>query len=212
MKVILVNGSSNKHGCTYTALQEIEKTLNENNIETEIFQLGNLELRDCCGCGTCKTEKNSGKCIFQDGLVNEFIEKAKEADGFIFGSPVYYAHPSGRLLSFMDRAFYAGSYAFAYKPAAAIVSARRAGTTASVDVINKYFTINNMPVVSSNYWNMVHGGQNKPDDVKQDLEGLQIMRILGKNMSWLLKSIEAGKKAGVEQPQPEQKIPTNFIR
>lgn len=212
MKVLLVNGSSNKHGCTYTALSEIEKALNAEGIETEIFQIGNAELRDCCGCQGCRKESSEGKCIFKDDCVNEFIEKAKNADGFIFGSPVYYAHPSGRLLSFMDRAFYAASYAFAYKPAAAIVSARRAGTTASLDAIIKHFTINNMPVISSNYWPMVHGGQNKPDDVKQDIEGLQIMRGLGTNMAWILKCIEAGKNAGINRPVFEPKIMTNFIR
>ena len=145
-----------------------------------------------------------------DDIVNEIIEKAKDSDGFIFGSPVYYAHPSGRLLSLMDRLFYAGGGAFAYKPAAAIVSARRAGTTASIDAITKHFTINKMPVISSNYWNMVHG--NCPEEVMQDKEGLQIMRVLGQNMAWILKCIEAGKKAGIEKPETEDKIWTNFIR
>ena len=134
------------------------------------------------------------------------------ADGFIFGSPVYYAHPSGRLLSFMDRVFYAGGSNFAYKPAAAIVSARRAGTTASLDVINKYFTINNMPVVPSNYWNMVHGGQNKPEDVKKDEEGMQVMRNLGLNMAWILKCLEVGKISGIDHPTAEERVYTNFVR
>ena len=209
MKVLLVNGSSNKQGCTFTALSEIEKLLNNEGIETEIFQLGNAELRDCCGCQDCRTK---GECVFKDDAVNEFIEKAKNADGFVFGSPVYYAHPSGRLLSFMDRVFYAASSALAYKPAAAIVSARRAGTTASLDAITKHFTINNMPVISSSYWPMVHGKQNTPDDVKQDLEGLQIMRTLGTNMAWILKCIDAGKNSGINKPVPEPKIMTNFVR
>ena len=161
MKVLLLNGSSNRQGCTYTALCEIAKTLENEGIETEIFQIGNRPIRDCIGCGSCK--KNEGKCVFEEDDVDLFIEKAKEFDGFIFGSPVYYAHPSGRLLSFLDRAFFAGKKNFAYKPAAAIVSARRAGTTASLDAITKHMTINNMPVVSSNYWNMVHG--NTPDEV-----------------------------------------------
>lgn len=208
MKVLLVNGSAHEKGCTYTALCEISKTLEENGIETEIIQIGSNSIRDCIGCCACR--KNNGTCVFSDDIVNEFIEKAKNADGFIFGSPVYYAHPSGRLLSFMDRAFYAGKENFAYKPAAAIVSARRAGTTASVDVITKHFTINNMPVVPSNYWNMVHG--NKPEEVAQDKEGLQTMRNLGTNMAWLLKCIEAGKSAGIETPCGEEKIRTNFIR
>lgn len=208
MKVLLINGSSNKNGCTFTALSEIAETLHNEGVETEIIQLGAAPIRDCVGCFACK--KNGGKCVFEENGVNEFIEKAKDADGFVFGSPVYYAHPSGRLLSFMDRAFFAGKKNFEYKPAAAIVSARRAGTTASMDVIMKHFTISNMPVISSNYWNMVHGS--KPDDVKQDEEGMQIMRNLGLNMSWMMKCIEAGKVSGIEKPTAEEKIWTNFIR
>lgn len=209
MKVLLFNGSSNTHGCTYTALEEIASALQNNGIETEIIQIGKDAIRDCIGCGACR--KIGGKCVYKDDIVNEVIEKAKTADGFIFGSPVYYAHPSGRLLSFMDRIFYAGGANFAFKPAAAIVSARRAGTTASLDAITKHFTINQMPVVSSNYWPMVHGAQNSPDDVKQDLEGLQIMRVLGNNMAWLLKCIEAGRQAGIDKPQAEERVWTNFI-
>lgn len=208
MKVLLINGSSRKEGCTFTALTEVAKSLEMNGIDTEIIHLGANAIRDCVGCGACKGNDNG--CIFKDDIVNEIIEKAKTADGFIFGSPVYYAHPSGRILSLMDRLFYAGARHFAFKPAAAIVSARRAGTTASIDAITKHFTINQMPVVSSNYWNMVHG--NSPDDVKQDLEGLQIMRILGENMAWLLKCIEVGKNTGINPPQTEKKIWTNFIR
>ncbi|HIU93302.1 MAG TPA: flavodoxin family protein [Candidatus Limenecus avicola] len=208
MKVLLVNGSSNLKGCTYTALSEVAGVLEQNGIETEFVQLGNGPIRDCIGCGACRN--NGGVCAFNEDNVNAFIQKAKEADGFVFGSPVYYAHPSGRLLSFMDRAFFAGKKNFAYKPAAAVVSARRAGTTGSVDVITKHFTISNMPVVPSNYWNMVHGS--KPEDVRQDLEGMQIMRNLGLNMAWMLKCIEAGKKSGIELPVAEEKIWTNFIR
>ena len=211
MKVLLFNGSSNRQGCTYTALKEVADTLNQEGIETEIIQVGSKGIRDCIGCGGCRN-MTDGKCVFNDDIVNEVIDKAKDADGFIFGSPVYYAHPSGRILSFMDRLFYAGGANFAFKPAAAIVSARRAGTTASLDTMTKHFTINNMPVVSSNYWPMVHGGQNKPDDVKQDLEGLQIMRNLGRNMAWLLKCIELGKNNGLNHPQLEEKIWTNFVR
>ena len=209
MKVLLLNGSSNKNGCTFTALSEVASTLNQEGVETEIFQLGNCEIRDCCGCGACR--KGLGKCVFEDGLVNEFIEKAKTSDGFVFGTPVYYAHPSGRILSFLDRAFYAGGYVFAYKPGAAIASARRSGTTASFDVLNKYFTICNMPVVSSFYWNNIHG--KLADDAKQDLEGLQTMRALGRNMAWLLKCIESGKNNGINRPeQIEDRIYTNFIK
>lgn len=208
MKVLLINGSCNENGCTYTALKTVAENLNKHGIETEIIQIGKNALRDCIGCRACR--KNGGHCIFKEDMVNEIIDKAKEADGFVFGSPVYYAHPSGRLLSFMDRLFYAGSAAFAYKPAAAVVSARRAGTTASIDVITKYFTINKMPVVSSNYWNMVHG--NTPEEVLHDLEGLQIMQTLGDNMAWLIKCIKFAKDAGIAHPQSEEKICTNFIR
>lgn len=209
MKVLLINGSCNKSGCTYTALSEVAKSLNAEGIETEFIQIGNKPVRDCIGCQVCRKNKDL-KCVFSDDIVNEIIEKAKEADGFIFGSPVYYAHPAGRLLSLMDRLFYAGGGAFAFKPAAAIVSARRAGTTASIDAITKHFTINKMPVVPSNYWNMVHG--NTPEEVMQDKEGLQIMRVLGQNMAWLMKCIEAGKNSGIELPKTEEKIRTNFIR
>ncbi len=208
MKVLLINGSANIKGCTYTALCEVEKVLNQQHIDTEIISLGNKPIRDCMGCQTCR--KNGGKCIFEDDMINEITEKAKNADGFVFGSPVYYAHPSGRLLSAMDRMFYSNSQAFKFKPAAAIVSARRAGTTASLDAIQKHFTINCMPIISSNYWNMVHG--NTPEEVLQDKEGLQIMRTLGQNMAWILKCIELGKKYDINKPDIEDKIHTNFIR
>lgn len=206
MKVILVNGSPHKEGCTYTALSETAKALNSNGIETEIFHLGTEPVAGCIACGACS---KTGKCIYNDP-VNEFVEKAKDADGFIFGSPVYYSGMSGQLCSFMDRAFYSGGKYMAGKPAAAVVSCRRGGATATFEQINKYFMITNMPVVSSQYWNQVHG--NTPDEVKQDLEGLQTMRTLGANMAWLLKCIEAGKKAGIEMPERETPIKTNFIR
>lgn len=206
-KVLLINGSCNPQGCTYTALSEVASVLNQEGIATEIIQLGKDPIRDCIGCGACA---KLGKCVFDDDLVNEVHEKALEADGFVFGTPVYYAHPSGRILSFLDRLFYSSKDAFAFKPGAAVASARRAGSTASLDVLNKYFTIAKMPVVSSNYWNMVHG--NTPGEVKQDLEGLQIMRGIGQNMAWMIKCIEAGKAAGITYPQTEQKIKTNFIR
>ena len=206
MKVLLVNSSPHKEGCTYRALFEVSKTLNEQGIETEIIQIKD-PIKDCMGCGACR---KTGECVIKEDMVNDFVKKARDFDGFIFGYPVYYAHPSGRLLSFMDRIFYSGSSAFAHKPAAAVVSARRAGTSASLDAITKHFTINNMPVISSNYWNMVHG--NKSEDVESDLEGLQIMRTLGLNMAWILKCIEAGRKSGIEKPQIEKKIWTNFIR
>jgi len=207
MKVLLINGSSNEKGCTYTALNEVATTLEKEGVETEILQLGKTPINDCVACYGCK---ETGKCVFNDDIVNEIIEKAQTFDGFVLGTPVYYAHPSGRILSALDRVFFAGGYAFSYKPAAAISSARRAGTTASFDVLNKYFTINNMPVVSSQYWNNVHG--HKPEDVQKDLEGLQIMRTLGRNMAWLLKCIELGKQNGINKPENvEERIRTNFI-
>lgn len=207
MKVLLLNGSGHKAGCTDRALREVAEALNAQGVETELLWLGNGPMRDCIGCGGCAMEKG---CIFKDDAINEIIEKARICDGFVFGSPVYYAHPSGRILSALDRLFYAGGDAFAYKPGAAVVSARRAGTTASLDVLNKYFTINNMPVVSSGYWNMVHG--NTPEEVEQDLEGLQVMRTLGRNMAWLLRCLEAGRDANVGIPAPEKRARTNFIR
>ena len=207
MKVLLVNGSPNKKGCTYTALCEVEKELNRFNIKTEIFYLGKKPLRGCTACEKCF---EIGRCVFDDDAVNVAIGKAAEADGFVFGSPVHYAGASGFITSFLDRCFFAGSDVFAYKPGAAVVSCRRGGATAAFDQLNKYFTISNMPVVSSQYWNMVHG--NTPEEVLQDLEGLQIMRTLGQNMAWLLKSIAAGRKAGIVRPEPEEHIWTNFIR
>lgn len=206
MKVLLLNGSAHEEGCTFTALSEIANVLNKEGIETEIFQLGNPALKDCSGCGACK---KIDKCVIDD-VVNEFVEKARECDGFIFGTPVYYAHPSGRILSFLDRAFYSGKTAFQFKPACAISSARRAGTTASFDVLNKYFTVSNMPIVSAGYWNNIHG--RVADDAKQDLEGLQVMRTLGRNMAWLLKCIELGKQNNINSPELEEKILTDFIR
>lgn len=205
MKVLLVNGSSRANGCTGVALKEVERALNEEGIETEFVFIGNAPIADCTACGFCEEHD---KCVFDD-LVNTFVEKAREADGFVFGSPVYYAHPSGRLLSFMDRVFYSGGDALRFKPAAAVLSARRAGTTASFDVINKYFTINCMPVVSSTYWNHVYGAQ--PDEVPGDKEGLATMYNIGKNMAWLLRCIALGRENGVVHPE-NVSVYTNFIR
>ena len=206
MKVLLVNGSPHAKGCTYTALSEVAASLEKEGIETEIFQVGTKPISGCLGCGGCI---KTGRCVISD-TVNEFLEKAEQADGFVFGSPVHFASASGMLTSFMDRAFYGRGNLFAYKPAAAVMSCRRGGATATFEQINKYFTISNMPIVGSQYWNMVHG--NTPDEVKQDLEGLQTMRTLGLNMAWLLKSIQAGREAGLELPQREPKVATNFIR
>ncbi|MFV0464463.1 MAG: flavodoxin family protein [Lachnospiraceae bacterium] len=208
MKVLLINGSSAPKGCTFTALNEVAMVLQEQNIETEIVSIGNAPLRDCINCRQCNTKYEG--CVFNDDIINELIQKAKEADGFIFGTPVYYAHPSGRILSALDRMFYSSKSAFLFKPGAAIVSARRAGTTASLDVMNKYFTIAEMPVVSSSYWNMVHGV--RAEDVKEDQEGVQIMRNLGRNMAWMLKCLEAGKKMGIQTPMNEYGSRTNFVR
>ena len=207
MQVLLINGSPRAKGCTYTALTEVAKALEADGIETEIFQVGAKPVRDCIACMKCRELK---KCVFDDDVANALIEKAKTADGFVFGSPVYYAHPSGILLSVLDRAFYAGGYAFAGKPGASVVSARRGGTAASFDVINKYFGITQMPVVSSSYWNMVYG--KTPDEVRQDEEGLQTMRNIGHNMAYLLKCMQAGKEQGILPPQNNVSVRTNFIR
>ncbi len=205
MNVLLVNGSSRRNGCTGTALAEVARALNEEGIDTEMVFIGNAALPDCTACRQCR---ELGRCVFDDA-VNAFVEKARQADGFVFGSPVYFAHPSARLLTFMDRAFYSGGAAFAFKPAAAVLSARRAGTTASFDVINKYFTICSMPVISSTYWNHVYGRQ--PEDVQEDKEGLMTMYNIGKNMAWLLKCLSLGKQNGLDHPE-NQKVLTNFTR
>ena len=206
MKVFLVNGSPHAKGCTYTALEEAAEALNKQGIDTEIFQVGNQPVAGCIGCGACK----KGEGCFRKDVVNEFVEKAKEADGFIFGSPIHYASASGAITSFMDRAFMCGGSRMAGKPAAAVVSCRRGGASAGFDQLNKYFTINCMPIVSSQYWNMVHG--NTPEEVKKDEEGLQTMRTLANNMAWLLKCIQAGKQAGITFPERETPIKTNYIR
>ena len=204
MKDLLINGSPDREGCTYTALCEVEKTLRAEGIDTEIFHIGVEPLPGCSGCCGCEGQ---GRCIFDDA-VYEALEKAETADAYVFGSPVHYAGIAGDMKSFMDRFFWAGDHTL--KPAAAVVSCRRAGATATLDGLNKYMTIAQMPVVSSGYWNMVHG--NTPDEVRQDLEGMQVMRTLGRNMAWLLKSIEAGRNAGLPLPEREKRIATNFIR
>ena len=193
MKVLMLNGSRREKGCTFTALSEVAKGLGEAGIETEILHVG----RDAV----------SGNI---DNIVKDIRDRLKNADGLVVGSPVYFAGASGEITAILDRLFMLAEADLRLKPAAAIASARRAGTTATLDALNKYFTYAEMPIVSSRYWNMVHGA--KPEDVKADEEGVQIMRILGRNMAWLLKSIEAGKKAGVEQPRAEKKVFTNFIR
>lgn len=206
MKVLMLNGSPNAAGNTYTALAEIGRQLSKEGIDYEIVQIGSDPIRDCIGCHAC-TDKG---CVFDDDSVNEFIVKAKEADGFVFGTPVYYAHPGGSILSFLDRVFFSCGDVFSFKPGAALAVARRAGTTSSFDVLNKYFTISNMPVVGSSYWNVVYGRQ--PGEVLMDAEGLRIMRNLAKNMAWLLKCIDSGKKSGLALPATERGEMTNFIR
>ena len=207
MKVIMLNGSPNKNGCTYTALNIIAKELAAQGIESEILWLGNGLVRGCIGCGGCKTAE---KCVFFDDPVNGIGEKLKHADGYIFGAPVHYSSPNGAMISAMDRLFYAFGKYMQLKPAAAVVSARRAGTTASFDVLNKYIQINNMITVPSTYWNMVHG--NKPEEVLQDEEGVSIMRAIGSNMAWLLKVLNKVSHTQLEKPVAIPKVRTNFIR
>lgn len=211
MKVLLFNGSPHKEGCTYTALKEIQKTLTEEGIDSEIYQIGTEPVSACRACYACG---KVGKCVIGD-KVNEFIDYAEDFDGFIIGSPVHYASACGGVTVFMDRAFFAAAhsgrgYIFKHKPGAAVVSARRAGTTATLDQLNKYFTISQMPVISGRYWNMVHGAS--ADEVLKDEEGMQNMRILARNMAWHLKCKEAGEKAGIPMPKEETPLRTNFIR
>ena len=206
MIVLMLNGSPKASGNTGRALEEIGRQLEKEGVEYEIFQLGGAPVRDCIGCGQC-TEAG---CAFDDDGVNAFIAKAKEADGFVFGTPVYYAHPSGRILSFLDRVFFSSSELFAHKPGAAVAIARRAGTTASFDVLNKYFGISSMPVAGSTYWNVAHG--RRPGEVELDEEGLRTMRNLARNLAWMLKCFEAGDRAGIPRPETEEGPATNFIR
>ena len=188
MKVLMINGSPRKDGNTSIALEEMRKVFETEGVETECIRVGHMDVRGCIACGRCS---ELGKCVFDD-CVNEFASMAKDADGFIFGTPVYYAHPTGKIQSFMDRVFYSAKSAFVHKPAAVISSSRRAGSVTSMDVLNKHLSISEMPIVTSNYWNEVHG--HTPSDVEQDREGLDTMYALGKNMAWMLKCIEAGKK------------------
>lgn len=205
MKVLLINGSPNAKGCTYTALSEVEKTLRENGIETEILHVGHLAIHGCIGCRKCK---ETGRCVFDD-IVNEAARKFEAADGIVIGSPVYYAGVNGALTTFLDRLYYSTSFDKRMKVGAAVCSARRAGTTATLDALNKFFLIAEMPIVSSQYWNMVHG--NTPEEVLQDAEGLQTMRVLGRNMAFLLRAIQSEKsRSGL--PAKEPRLSTNFIR
>ena len=211
MKVLLINGSPNEKGCTYTALNEIAETLNKENIDTEIYYIGVDAVAPCRDCRACVKLQ---RCVIND-KVNELLARVHEFDGFVIGSPVHYASASGVISPFLDRLFFAGSRIpganpFRLKPATAVVSCRRAGSTATLDQLNKYFLINQMPIISGRYWNMVHGST--PEQVKKDLEGMQNMRIVGKNFAWHLKCKEAAEKDGIVAPEAEETIYTNFIR
>ena len=206
MKVLMINGSPHEKGCTYTALSEIKNTLSKEGIDSEILYLGTNAMYGCIACGYCS---QNGKCVFDD-LINQVLSKIDEYDALVIGSPVYYAGPSGQLTAFLDRLFYASKGRMAGKLGASIMSCRRGGASATFDRLNKYFTISNMPVVSSQYWNQVHG--NSPCEVLQDKEGMQTMRTLAQNLAWLLKCIEEGEKSGITRPKYETKINTNFIR
>jgi multimeric flavodoxin WrbA len=206
MNVLLINGSPHKDGCTYTALSEVAGQLGKNGIETNIFHIGTEPIRGCIACGKCAS---TGHCAFSDDPVNQVIDLTKSADGLVVGSPVYYASPNGSLRALLDRVFFRKSAAYAYKPAAAVVNCRRGGATTAFESLNRYFTISSMPIVSSQYWNETHG--TTPDQVRQDLEGLQTMRTLGNNMAWLLKCIEYSKHT-VPFPLKEAPVATNFIR
>ncbi len=207
MKVLLINGSPHEKGCTYTALCAVAAALNESGVDTEILWTGAEPIRGCTGCRGCS---KTHRCVFDDGMVNAVIERMEKADGLVVGGPVHYASAGGALVSLLDRVFYAAGGAFHHKPGASVVSARRAGTTAALEVLDKYFQISQMPVVSSRYWNMVHG--NSPEEVQRDVEGMEIMTQLGRNMAWLLRCIEAGKACGLEPPETGSKSFTNFIR
>ena len=202
MKVLMVNGSPNKEGCTFTALSEVAAALEKNGVESEFFHIG---AKPVYGCASCRKCLKTHRCAIENDICNELVDKMAEADGIVIGSPVYYSGPNGALCALLDRAFYSSSARFCHKPAAAIVNCRRGGASAAFDRLNKYFTIAEMPVVSSQYWNATHGF--RPSDVLLDFEGLQIMRTLGNNMAWMLKNIASGSPP----PKPEEKrLYTNF--
>ena len=206
MQVFMINGSPHEKGCTYTALSEVAGQLEKEGIETNIFHIGGEAIQGCIDCGGCA---ETGHCVFDDDPVRACGDLAEKADGIVIGSPVYFAAPSGPLCAFLDRMFYPRRAAFAHKPGAAIVNCRRGGASAAFDRLNKYFTVSNMPVVSSQYWNATHGLT--PEEVRQDLEGMQTMRTLGRNMAWLLKCIEAARGT-VPYPETETRVVTNLIR
>ena len=211
MKTLLINGSPHEKGSTYTALRLVADALEEEGVAAEIFQIPNAPVRGCAGCYHCRNT-NENRCVFTGDAVNEIIEKMESADALVLGSPVYYAAPSGQILSVLDRVFFSGKAVFEGKPAAAVCVARRGGTTATLEVLQKYFTICGMPIAPSTYWPMAHGMSG--EEVMRDAEGVQIMQMVGKTVAWLLKCIEAGKAAGHVYPEPPggEKVATNFIR
>ena len=202
MKVVLINGSPHRKGNTFIALSEVAGALEKEGVKTEIIQLGIKAVQGCIACNKCA---ELGHCVFQDTLYNQVREALQEADGIVVGSPVYYAGPNGALCALLDRVFYSCSELLAYKAGASVAVCRRGGASATFDRLNKYFTILNMPVVSSQYWNSVHGM--RPGEATEDAEGLQTMRMLGRNMAWLLKGVKRE-----ERPEPELRVMTNFIR
>ena len=207
MKVLLINGSPKERGCTFTALSEVASALNGDGVDTEIFHVGEGPVQGCIDCRRCGPDG----CYFKGDVVDIALGKAKAADGFVFGSPVYWGAASGQITSFLNRLYFSGIGAFRHKPGAAVVTCRRGGSTATLEQLNKYLVISNMILVGSQYWPMVHG--NTPDELRQDLEGMQVMRVLGRNMAWVLKSIQAGREAGIQLPQPEEvRQRTNYIR
>jgi len=210
MNVLLINGSPNKEGCTYTALGVVAEELKNAGVETDLIWVGNKPVSGCIACLSCK-KSDSGRCAIDGDGVNDALRLAEKADGFVFGSPVHYASVCGAMASFLDRMFFAGKGEyFALKPGAAVVSCRRSGGSAAVDRLNKYFTISQMPVVSSYYWNVVHG--NRPDELLQDLEGVALLRTLGRNIAYMLRCIKAGRTSGVCLPESVPRARTNFIR
>lgn len=204
MKVLLINGSPRRDGNTFIALSEVANALENNGVETKIISIGNRAIQGCTSCHKCF---ELGRCVFKDELYNTVRDEIQEADGLIIGSPVYYAGPNGSLCALLDRLFYSSSEFLEYKPGASVAVCRRGGASATFDRLNKYFTISNMPVISSQYWNSVHGLF--PGEAGQDEEGLQTMRTLGRNMAWMLKNLKSGTE---RTPEPEEQKMTNFIR
>ena len=206
-KILLINGSPRSGGCTDTALSEVAAELERNGVETELIEIGKRPVAGCIACGGCR---ETGRCVFNDDAVNRISERLDEYDGIVVGSPVYYAGPSGQICAFLDRLFYSNGGRMEGKIGAAVVSCRRGGASSAFDRLNKYFQISNMVVASSQYWNQVHG--NSPEEVRQDIEGMQTMRTLGKNIAWLAKSMKTAGENGVQPPAYEPKTFTNFIR